>query len=75
MQAVLLHEAGIPFAAQPALVADVGRGPGAKAGPATGPALAAARRFAALPASARHTWLAAHLAAVRAGRLSLRDLP
>lgn len=75
VQAVLLQEAGIPFAAQPQLVAEVRGGPGAKAGPATGPVYAAARRFAARPASARHSWLAAHLAAVRAGRLSLKDLP
>jgi hypothetical protein len=36
---------------------------------------AAARRFAALPASARHTWLAAHLAALRAGTMTLAQLP
>jgi hypothetical protein len=36
---------------------------------------AAARRFAALPASARHAWLAAHLAALRAGTSTLAQLP
>jgi hypothetical protein len=36
---------------------------------------AAARRFAALPASARHAWLAAHLAALRAGTVTLAQLP
>ena len=36
---------------------------------------AAARRFAALPASARHAWLAAHLAALRAGTITLAQLP
>ncbi|HMH89715.1 MAG TPA: hypothetical protein VK586_01390 [Streptosporangiaceae bacterium] len=36
---------------------------------------AAFRRFAALPAAARHAWLAAHLAALRAGRVSLAQLP
>jgi hypothetical protein len=36
---------------------------------------AAARRFAALPASARHAWLVRHLAALRAGRISLAQLP
>jgi len=36
---------------------------------------AAARRFAALPASARHAWLAAHLAALRAGHITLAQLP
>jgi hypothetical protein len=36
---------------------------------------AAARRFAALPASARHTWLATHLTALRAGTITLAQLP
>jgi hypothetical protein len=37
--------------------------------------LAAARRFAALPALARRHWLELHLAALRAGRLTLGQLP
>ena len=36
---------------------------------------AAARRFAALSASARHGWLAQHLTALRAGRVPLAQLP
>ncbi|MER6817552.1 hypothetical protein ABT299_50590 [Spirillospora sp. NPDC000708] len=36
---------------------------------------AAARRFAALAPAARRQWLAAHLTALRAGRLALTDLP
>ena len=36
---------------------------------------AAAQRFAALPASARHAWLAAHLAALRAGTITLAQIP
>ena len=36
---------------------------------------AAAQRFAALPAATRHAWLAAHLAALRAGHLTLAQLP
>ena len=36
---------------------------------------AAVRRFAALPAAARHAWLAAHLAALRAGHITLAQLP
>ena len=36
---------------------------------------AAAQRFAALPAATRHAWLAAHLAALRAGQLTLAQLP
>jgi hypothetical protein len=39
------------------------------------PAYAAAQRFAALPAATRHAWLAAHLAALRAGGLTLTQLP
>jgi len=39
------------------------------------PAYAAARRFAALPATARHGWLVRHLAALRAGHISLGQLP
>jgi hypothetical protein len=39
------------------------------------PAAQAARRFAALSPDARHTWLAAHLAALRAGRVSVAQLP
>jgi hypothetical protein len=36
---------------------------------------AAAQRFAALPASARRAWLAAHLAALRAGAITLKQIP
>ncbi|MBV9380540.1 MAG: hypothetical protein JOY82_27075 [Streptosporangiaceae bacterium] len=39
------------------------------------PAYAAARRFAALAAPARHAWLMRHLTALRAGRITLRQLP
>jgi hypothetical protein len=39
------------------------------------PAYAAARRFAALPAAARHAWLVDHLAALRASRITLARLP
>jgi hypothetical protein len=35
---------------------------------------AAAGQLAALPAPAWHAWLAAHLAALQAGRLTLGDL-
>ena len=41
----------------------------------SGPALAAAARFRALPAAARHAWLAAHLTTLRAGRVTLAQLP
>jgi hypothetical protein len=39
------------------------------------PVQAAARRFAARPAPARHTWLVRHLAALRAGHVTLAQLP
>jgi hypothetical protein len=79
VQAALLRGAGIPFAAQPKLVAIVKPGPDAgpstQPGPATGPVYAAARRLAALPATARRAWLTTHLAAVRAGQLTPAELP
>jgi hypothetical protein len=44
--------------------------------PAAGtPIYAAAQRFAALPASTRHAWLQTHVAALRAGHLTLGQLP
>jgi hypothetical protein len=39
------------------------------------PVQAAARRFATLPAPARHAWLVRHLVALRAGRITLAQLP
>jgi hypothetical protein len=36
---------------------------------------AAAQRFAALPPAARHAWLTRHLAALRAGQVTLAELP
>ncbi|HEX5288148.1 MAG TPA: hypothetical protein VFX25_04715, partial [Streptosporangiaceae bacterium] len=39
------------------------------------PAAQAAQRFAALTPAARHAWLAGHLAALRAGRVPLAQLP
>jgi hypothetical protein len=75
VQAALLRGAGIPFAALPGLMAASRNGPGPPPGAATGPVYAAAQRLATLPAAARHAWLAAHLAALRAGRLTLKQLP
>lgn len=43
--------------------------------PLPAPVQSAARRFAALPAPARHAWLVQHLAALRAGRITLAQLP
>ncbi len=82
VQAALLQGAGVPFAAQPKALAVAGLlGPapghvsGSGPGPASGPIYAAASRFAALPTTARHAWLAAHLAALRVGQLTLAQLP
>ena len=39
------------------------------------PTAAAAQRFAALPPAARHAWLTHHVAALRAGQITLAELP
>lgn len=88
VEAALLQGAGVPIASQPRLRASVGlpswarsglRTTGGKraSGPgrSTGPVYDAARRFAALPTATRHAWLAAHLTALRAGQLTLAQLP
>jgi hypothetical protein len=82
VQAALLQGAGVPFAAQPKVLAIDGLPPAPPGhgladgpGPARGPVYTAARRFALLPAAARHAWLAAHLGALRSGQLTLAQLP
>jgi len=83
VQAALLRGAGLPIAAQPSLLsfdglpswARVTGGPAPGPHPATGPVYAAAGRLAALPPAARRAWLTAHLAALRAGQLTLAQLP
>jgi hypothetical protein len=90
VQAALLQHAGIPFAAQLQALTIFGlpqwaqedlqglvggSGSGSPAQSPAGPVYAAARRIAALPAAARHAWLAAHLAALRSGQLTLGQLP
>ena len=90
VQAALLQHAGMPFAAQPQALKIFGLpnwagadlqglvvGSESAAGPGTprGPVYAAARRFAALPAAARHAWLDTHLGALRSGQLTLGQLP
>jgi hypothetical protein len=69
VEAALMRIAGTPFNARPASSA-------AQPAPlASGVIRAAARRFAALPAGTRHAWLAAHLGALRAGQVTLGQLP
>ncbi|MGO9220845.1 MAG: hypothetical protein ACLP5E_24265 [Streptosporangiaceae bacterium] len=52
-----------------------GSGPGNGSHAKADQVAAAATRFAALPATTRHAWLAAHLAALRAGGITLAQLP
>jgi hypothetical protein len=86
VEAALMKNAGIPLATQattawphspwglPFAAASGGRGPRNQASyPAQ--LATAATRFAALPAATRHAWLASHLAALRAGQLTLAQLP
>ena len=64
VQIVLLKAIGSPW-----------EQPGPGNGPESPAMTAAVSRFAALPAGARHAWLAAHLAALRAGHITLAQLP
>jgi hypothetical protein len=90
VQAALLQDVGVPLAQQPWLLSSNGvpqwgqatllgltNGHESEAGPGrlAGPISTAARRFAALPSATRHAWLAAHLPALRAGHLTLGQLP
>jgi hypothetical protein len=75
VQAALLQGMGIPIAAQPtALLLGLPVWTPAT-GPGTAPVYAAARRLAGLGPAARQAWLAAHLTALRSGRLALGQLP
>jgi hypothetical protein len=73
--AALLSGAGVPLGQQPGLLSQVAGAPSPGPSAANGPVYTAARRFAALPASVRHAWLAEHMAAIRAGGLTLAQLP
>jgi hypothetical protein len=71
LESALLKEAGVPLATPGGMPPD-----GSVYGPAPRtPAYAAAQRFAALSSSARHAWLAAHLVAVQAGKVSVAQIP
>ncbi len=43
--------------------------------PPGSPTATAAQRFAALPSAVRHAWLTSHVAALRAGQITLAELP
>jgi hypothetical protein len=70
----LLTAVGAPAAQLPQPSQSTGPG-GQPARPSPAQIAAAARRFAALSSAARHAWLAAHLQALRAGHLTLAQLP
>jgi len=69
--AALRTSVGLPQSVQPA---PTRQHPNATV-PLGEPVQSAARRFAALPASARHSWLVRHLVALRAGQIILAQLP
>jgi len=65
-------------AVRDALLSAVGAQPATESYPPQLPpaaVAAAARRFEALPAGTRHAWLATHLAALRAGTITVAQLP
>jgi hypothetical protein len=66
--------AGLPVPGRPPATVIEVIGPLPEVAPGS-PAYAAARRFAACPAPVRRAWLAAHLTALRAGRVTLAQLP
>ena len=76
-----LSPGGVPIAGGGRTPADStrpgnGRNPAGKGSTSVSAAeLAAARRFAALPAAMRRAWLITHLAALRAGRVTLSEIP
>src|SRR6266567_4265975 len=74
--AALMMAAGLPLhGSPPGIPPTVSSQPGTPPEVTPGsPAYAAAQRFAALPALARHAWLGRHLTALRAGRISLAQL-
>jgi hypothetical protein len=73
--AALSMSAGLPLVPPMVALAPPGRQRTPATVPLPGPIRSAARRFAALPASARHAWLMRHLAALRSGRITLAQLP
>ena len=70
VEAALLKEAGVPVVSTSSLPSDAVRGPA----PGTA-ANAAAQRFVALTPNARHAWLATHLVALQAGKVTVAQVP
>jgi hypothetical protein len=75
VESALLQRIGVPFDDQPKLKAIAQEGPGPKPGPATGPVYDAAKRLAGLSEVDWHAWLLANFSALRAGNLTLDQLP
>jgi hypothetical protein len=79
VQAALLQGAGTPLAAQPHVLGGspwpLPSASRSSAGSYPPQLSAAAKRFAALPPAVRHAWLVAHLGALRAGHVTLAQLP
>jgi hypothetical protein len=75
----MFTQAGIPGAGLPPHSSGPGSFPGSTRPVSVPPGAlaqaAATRRFLALPAAARHTWLLSHLPALRAGRIPLSEIP
>ncbi|MGP0047608.1 MAG: hypothetical protein ACLPZR_02000 [Solirubrobacteraceae bacterium] len=66
----LVHEAGIPLG-----VPDPIHPPPPNVFALSAPALAAARRFSELPVASQHAWIRSHWSALRAGEITLAQLP
>jgi hypothetical protein len=76
VEAALLDAAGVAFADQPDVLKAFGLPTWAGATePDSADVIAAAHRFAALPAATRTAWLTANLAALRSGATGLGELP
>jgi hypothetical protein len=74
--AALTMALGRPSADPNLLPDQAGRSPSRPSGAVKNtPAQPAAARFAALPAQTRRAWIASHLAALRAGQITLAELP
>jgi hypothetical protein len=78
--AALVRAPGLQHGSHPGRTPTASRDRGVLSPPASelapgSPAYAAARRFAALAPSARHAWLVQHLPALRAGQITLAQLP
>lgn len=76
VEGALLQEMGMPLGAPLEPLLQLSKETYSAPIPETGTlAYSAAQKFAALPVATRHAWLAGHLAALRAGQITLAELP